>query len=485
MTLNQEIQAKFPNLEISEILLSDVLKDNQNLRFDAEYFKKVYLHFFKDVPNLQPLGNFVAEGYRVVYETTEIINSEEGNEKDYPIFLQATDLQTPFIKTDRLYYVHEKDWLRYPKGRITKGEILIEVKGKVEKVAIVPDDFPEKVLVTGSLYKMTVNNKINKHYLLTYLICKYGNVFKERYKTNLLISFLSKDDLYKIPVPVFSVNFQNQIENLYNKIFLFQKQSQNLYTSAENLLLSALGLNNFESKKIETNYNIKSFKDSFLTSGRLDAEYWQPKYEIVENLVKSQGYSLVEDICSEVNYGTVPTSLYSEDGLGIPYIKGMNLKQCSIVGELDKITNTSELNKRFYTKEGDIIISQMGTVGDVGVVSKEQENWLFASFTIRIRLKDFSKFKPHFVGLYIQKVAKEYYLLRNIAQASVRQNTDLPTIRNMYIPHIDLDLQNKISLQVQESFVLRAESERLLALAKKAVELAIEEGETEAEKLLL
>ena len=49
----------------------------------------------------------------------------------------------------------------------------------------------------------------------------------------------------------------------------------------------------------------------------------------------------------------------------------MNLKQCSIVGELDKITNTAELNKRFYTKEGDIIISQMGTVGDVGVVKRK------------------------------------------------------------------------------------------------------------------
>lgn len=52
----------------------------------------------------------------------------------------------------------------------------------------------------------------------------------------------------------------------------------------------------------------------------------------------------------------------------------MNLKNCFIVGELDEIENTEELQDKFFTKENDIIISQMGTVGDIGVVTKEQEN---------------------------------------------------------------------------------------------------------------
>lgn len=49
----------------------------------------------------------------------------------------------------------------------------------------------------------------------------------------------------------------------------------------------------------------------------------------------------------------------------------------------------------------------MGTVGDVGIVRKEQENYIFASFTIRIRLKDIKEFNPYFVGMYIQHIAKE------------------------------------------------------------------------------
>ena len=188
-------------LEISEINLSDVLLDNLNFRFDAQYFQKQYLSFLNSLTNLEPLGTFIESGYRVVYENTHIIDKKTGLENNYPLFLQAADLKTPFIETDNLYYVHQSEWDRYAKGHIKRGELLVEVKGKVEKVAIVPDDFPEKVLVTGSLYKAILKPTISKYYLLSYLICKYGVAFKERYKTNLLISFISKDDLYRIPVP--------------------------------------------------------------------------------------------------------------------------------------------------------------------------------------------------------------------------------------------------------------------------------------------
>ena len=224
------------------MMLGEVLMDNANKRIDSDYFKKQFLNFFDNVPSLRPLGDFVEDGYRVVYENTEIIDVQIAKEKGCPVFLQATDINTPFINRNNLHYVDETEWVRYPKGRIKKGEILIEVKGKVEKVAIVPDDFPEKTLVSGSLYKMSVNKKISKHVLLCYLISKYGVAFKDRYKSNLLISFISKSDLYRIPVPDFSVEFQNKIDAVFARIIDCQTQSKILYAEAEGTLLEELGL---------------------------------------------------------------------------------------------------------------------------------------------------------------------------------------------------------------------------------------------------
>lgn len=216
----------------------------------------------------------------------------------------------------------------------------------------------------------------------------------------------------------------------------------------------------------------------------MDAEYYQPKYDEVDRILKSKGCVLLEEISDMINYGTVPTSPYTEDGTGIAYIKGMNLKRTRITGDLDRIENTEFLPEKFFTKHGDIIISQMGTVGDVGVVDFEHENMLFASFTIRVRLSKKCGFIPSYIGFYIQEIAKEWYLYRNIAQASVRQNTDLPTIKNMYIPILDIDKQQQIADKVQQSFDFRKKSTALLEYAKQAVKMAIEQGEDVALKWL-
>ena len=52
------------------------------------------------------------------------------------------------------------------------------------------------------------------------------------------------------------------------------------------------------------------------------------------------------------------------------------------------------------------------------------------------------------------------------------------------LPLIDPKTQSQISLLIQESFALKSKSEKLLELAKKAVEMAIEESEEEAMKFI-
>jgi hypothetical protein len=218
-----------------------------------------------------------------------------------------------------------------------------------------------------------------------------------------------------------------------------------------------------------------------LSSGRLDTEYYHPKFYEVESKIKAKGFVLTQDICSHINYGSVPTSPYTENGEGIPYIKGLNLKNAEIVtNQLDRIINTEGLSSKVFTKKGDIVIFQMGTVGNCGVVENEQTGWIFASFTIRIRIKNQDDFNPHFVAIYIEKVARPYYLMRNIAQASIRQNTDLPTIKNIYIPLVTKDVQLLIAEKMQNGKDAKSKSKQLLEIAKTGVERAIETDEATA-----
>jgi restriction endonuclease S subunit len=240
------------------------------------------------------------------------------------------------------------------------------------------------------------------------------------------------------------------------------------------LLLEELGLKDFEPEEdLSFIVNLSDVK----STNRADAEYFQPKYEKFEKILSKFKQEKLADLSSLISYGTVPTSPYVEKE-GVPYVKGENLRNCFI--DYSKLVylekeSTKELPKKFYLKEGDIVISQMGTVGRAGLVTKKEEGWLFASFTIRVRLKEENRsiLDPLFVASYIQNISRPYYLLRRIAQASVRQNTDLPTIKDLRIPIMPQSTQQKIADLVRQSHEARKKAKDLLEEAKQKVEKMI------------
>ena len=70
------------------------------------------------------------------------------------------------------------------------------------------------------------------------------------------------------------------------------------------------------------------------------------------------------------------------------------------------------------------------------------------------------------------------------AGGSIIQHWKQSEIENVSIPILPMSSQQKIAAKVRESFALRAKSQRLLDLAKHAVEVAIEQGEEKAMEVL-
>lgn len=453
---------------------SDVRLDNLHMRLDSEHFMKEYLDFFKSVTNTCPLGDFVKAGYRVIYENTEIINKEEGISKNYPIFLQANDLQTPFIKADRLFYVHEKDWIRYPKGRINRGELLIEVKGKIEKVALVPDDFLEKVLVTESIYKLTVNQKVSKHYLPACLICKYGVAFKNRYKTNLLISFLSKDDLYRIPVPIFSTDFKNRIFDTFQKIFEDQKKAKVIYGEAEIQLLKTLDIANY-SPSVAT-VNIKSFKKSFGRTGRLDAEYFSPVKENALATLECLSNCTVGDLFYSIRNAWQTNKAHATEK-----VRNYDLSD-ALSPFLDDSKKPVERTEIACTKKiiqgGDLIVSRLRSyLKEIAVVKPGDGTLMVAS-------SEFIVLRPK-TGTVLPVEALLVYLRSELPQlvfkwsqdGSNHPRFDEGELLRLPVPKAVIARGSEFVAVVQSMISSKERSTQLLEAAKRAVEIAIEQDE--------
>ena len=115
---------------------------------------------------------------------------------------------------------------------------------------------------------------VNPEYLTTYLNTKYGIWdVKRRSRQSINQTNVNPEEVKEIQIPILSKDIQNQIKTNFEKANSYRIKSIDLYSSAETLLLETLGLINFEPSAEPV--NVKGFKESFLSTGRLDAEYYQ------------------------------------------------------------------------------------------------------------------------------------------------------------------------------------------------------------------
>lgn len=189
------------------------VKKELGSRLDAEFYSPDALQAInriRSVGEVSTLGDEITEGYRVVYHGTDSVANLPDSMKLG--FLSPTQISNEgeinFDSVDELP-IYYKD--QYPKGLAKSGELLIEVKGNVSKVTVVPSEFPQNLMISGSLYKATLSDKVDSHYALAFLKSKHGQLLKNRLTSNTIINYIGKDDLYSIPLLLVSSYAQKYI----------------------------------------------------------------------------------------------------------------------------------------------------------------------------------------------------------------------------------------------------------------------------------
>ena len=445
-------------------------------RIDAEFYKPVSLFADKIIKgqNYRSLGSLVSDGYRVVYESTKILKSEQVNLDNDARFLQATNISNDglWIDVEDIGYVSVKDWQRYPKGRIKIGEVLIEVKGQAEKVTIVQEYMPERTLVTGSVFKLTLKpSTISHEYLFAFFSSRFGKVLRDRTKVNTLIAYVSKPELYRIPIPLLDNEAHTRISNYVKDSFAKQKLSKDLYTQATQLLNETLGLNNIQFKKE------KSYKASFsevITNNRADAEFYDTKYNpYLEKInVFEAGTVPLLQCCERVTPNYNPKTERLNE---IFYIEIGDISIADGAFQFKKIkTKEAPANAKIALKGGEILMSMVRpTRGAITIVPYDlPEGRVVCSGAFYV----FNPKSPEhreIIWLYLR-------LLKHCFEKYCG-GTSYPTIEPKYIsffpiPQFDLVVANEIKKLITDSTDARNKSELLLEQAKKEVETLIEQA---------
>ena len=447
-------------LSIKEILISEPL-ESEIMRLEAEFYTAKTFDF-QNAFKGESVLDFVQ------YGTSEELN--EDNE-GYPI-LRLNEFNSAFIGIPSKFCKKISNET-FESLKLKKNDVLIcRTNGNpklVGKSALVPADY--NYAYASYLFRIRPKREIiNSSTLVCFLNSKFGRMEIEKFSMASNQVNFSPAKFREMRIPKFTNNLNQIIESNYFKAYQLLEDSKATYNQAESLLLKTLGLENFQPSQEPV--NVKRFSESFGNSGRLDAEYYQIKYEEIQSHIFTfkNGYTTVSsefEISKDVIDRSKKAYNYTE-------ISDVNVSDGSVEYNL---IDTEDLpaNGKLVLKERQIIISKVRPYrGAVGIIRNAPENYVGSgAFTV---LSEVSSYKLEALQVLLRsKPYQELIMKFNVGSSyPVVKDED---ILQLPIPVIDFDKQQEIADLVKESFKLKKQSEHLLEVAKTAVEMAIEQDE--------
>lgn len=350
------------------------------------------------------------------------------------------------------------------RSHLRKGDVLMSIVGAIiGNLSLVTQDVEAACSCKLAILRP---KGIRAELLSVFLSSYFGQIQIQKFKRGAAQTGLILEDFDQLKIPTFSETFETTIAAIVKAAFDATEATAKLLSKSEERLLAAVGIEKgFLPSEIG---NIKSIKDSFASTGRLDAEYYQPKYESLLALLRKDGLTVadVAPLRSE-RFQKAQGGVFQYVEIGGLCGDGTVLSQT--VACADAPSRASQ-----KVRMGDVITSTVRPIRRLSaLVSSKQDGYVCSS---------------GFVVLQPTRIAAEA-LLVYLRLPAICELMDLHTSASLYpaiseedllglpIPEIPVAVQRKIAELVQQSFTFKAQSERLLAAAKRAVEIAIEKDE--------
>ena len=472
-------------LEISVLMKSELEFENTTKRIDSEYFQKYYLK------NIEIIKR---RGFSKLKENIEYLSGgatplgAEYETEGIP-FLRVQNIMQNYFNLNDVVYINKKQDAEIKRTRLKEKDVLLTITGvSFGKSAVVPNELVNANINQHSV-KITLDKKLNPYFLSTFLNSKFGKLQSDKNVVGVTRPALDYDVIKNFNIPKIHLSFQNEIEILVNKSVETTRNSKDLYSQAEQILLQEIGLDeNIKSNPVKVkNYNVKSFKDSFGTSGRLDAEYYQKKYEVVIEKIKTQNHDSLKSIVSITKSIEPGSNYYSDDEIGLSFMRVSDFNKFGLSEPnkrltLDFVKDNQDKIDELIPKKNTILFSKDGTVG-IAHQLREDFKGVTSSAILHLKVKDEKKIIPEYLTLALNSKLVQMQAERD-AGGSIIQHWRKEEIENVVVPIIDYNIQQEIAKLIEESFSLKKQSEHLLEVAKRAVEIAIEENE-EVAKLFI
>lgn len=463
-------------MKYSIVTLNNVLVDNEIFRYDADYFHPDALNILSLLKSKKycPIEKDFDVTKLAGFEYTEYFTEENMASVNYYIALTSKNIQNEelnlqeYLKIDKI--VADENLKR---SKLLKGDVILSYTGEYRRaLTLFEDNYqlgPNICLIRNK------NSELKPTYLSTFLNSKFGQTMLDKEKTLSAQPTVAMSRIRKIPIPILSDGFQKLIDWCIKLKHSNIEKSKKLYKQSEELLLNELDLLDWQPK--HNLYSIKKYSE-IKKANRYDAEYFQPKYGEILKIIKesSNGYDILGNIVSIKKGIEVGSDEYQ--GNGIPFVRVSNLNKFGINENNQQYISQKTYDRlalEYQPQKGEILLSKDGTAGITYYIDETPQRMILSGGILRLTITD-SEYLPEYLTLVLNSILVQQQIERTYSGALIHHWL-INEINSTLIPKLDIQKQREIVEKIQVSFKCRKQSKQLLEIAKRGVEIAIEQDE--------
>jgi len=458
-------------MKYSVIKYKEAFKTYNDYRLDADYYHVDFINLMKIITSKSVL----TLDNNIFYITDGEHGSPCWDNNTSIKYITAENIKPNYIEENDFKTISIEQNERNKRSQLRENDILLYSVGVFAGYAALaePHLFPANIPRSVAIIRLKNFDKLLPEYLCVFINSKYGKFQTKRLQAGNAQPMIALEKISKLTVVCLNIDFQKIIKKIYNKSYELRQYDKNLYQQATYILYKEFNLLNWVPK--HNLWNIKRFSN-VENANRLDAEYFQPKYDEILDKIKT--YSNGWDKIGNQFEQNKKNFLVDKD-LEYKYIEigSINITNGEIIPET-VLGKNLPANAKIDLQQNDILISKVRAYrGAVAIV--EDTNYVGSSAFTVLHSKMNSKINKE--TLYT------YFKLKPILELTLKYNTgsSYPTITdedvlNIPIPIFKYEIQNTIENNIKKAKKIQFQSKQLLEIAKRGVEIAIEENENVA-----
>ena len=451
-------------------------KLNLSTRIDAEHYSPRFIPVLRRLTSLQAvkLRRTLIEPVKTGH-TPSTKNAAYYNPKVVK-FIKTDNLREDRIDTYDVQLLSELGNSKIGASELRTDDVIVTIIGATEQI------IGRAARVHIDMGRANINQNIaliRSHvpagYLTVFLNSHYGReqliwLSRQTGQVN-----LNCREVEELAIPLFSNEFTETIHNLNSERHRLLFDSVQIYSQAERLLLSELGFQDW--KPSHTLAYVRKYSQS-VRARRMDAEHFQPKYrEMFDRLNVEATLISLGRLVTPIKGIEVGGAAYTDSG--IPFWRVSNLTIHGLDdSSLNYISNENyELLRSYYEpRQGELLLSKDATPGVAFYLETPIQGIISSGI---LRLKIVNKIPPHYLEVVLNSIFVQLQIEQS-AGGSVIRHWKPSEVQKTLIPRLATEKEEEISTLIQQSHATRRQAKVLLEKAKRAVEIAIEEGEENA-----